>query len=157
MADSIIIRYNGVAYSGNRRQHKAMYTTVEADNLTARFPEVTRVKRVHDIPGLGRTREIEGTGRQNRSHVLLTYPEGHSARGSRQTPRRHTIKLLEHKKHVRVLSDDDQLALALMDDEIAALAQKVGEARVRREEAVERAWKRAEPLGLDELERRAGA
>jgi hypothetical protein len=136
-----------------KRQADVIYTTIEPEDLVVKFPEQMREKA-----NRGPFIEVEGTGKLMRNRLDLYL--GHGGRTERGQKRSSgnahvAFKGLEHKQHVRELTTDDLWAIERHDDDIAALEKRVLELRDERRELVRKAWRRAQPIGLDALEERA--
>lgn len=141
-----------IRYSAWGETHHA---TLAERELRVMFESNYRTKKVRDSP-IGRIREIEATTKRTDA-VRLIIREARQGDGGKipSSVSVHPMRLLDHRKMVRVLTADDLAELRGYDITIEKLNEELASVRRMRANHVKAAWRRAQPFGLDEIEQRA--
>jgi hypothetical protein len=138
-------------YMANPRPRAKHPGVMTFEDFTAVFPAVHRATG-HLIGGM--FREVEAAG-YDEQRVEIRPRDARADRGQPATHgwARITIKRsnTELRKHMRVMREEDDVAILAIDAEIEGLKLRLQETRKRRAEAVKTAWRRGTDVALKDV------
>lgn len=141
-----IVRYTRKARKGGLNEH---FHTMEPEALTVKYKERHR-RTGEKVMGMV---VVENAGLDKSTVLLNSRSETTlSGRGRKYGLAWLPVRLLDRHKSIRVLRDDDLAAFAVFDARIAEKEAELKAILNERQAAVSEAWKRAEKIGISELE-----